>query len=31
MSGGQFVSNEHRMSEQMERRVPGLEVINLSP
>jgi carbamoyltransferase len=30
MSGGQFVSNEHRMSEQLERRVPGLEVINLS-
>jgi len=30
MSAGQFVSNEHRMSEQMERRVPGLEVINLS-
>jgi hypothetical protein len=30
MSGGQFVSNEQRMSEQLERRVPGLEVINLS-
>jgi hypothetical protein len=30
MSAGQFVSNEHRMSEQLERRVPGLEVINLS-
>jgi SAM-dependent methyltransferase len=30
MSAGQFVSNDHRMSEQMERRVPGLEVINLS-
>jgi len=30
MSAGQFVSNEHRMSEQLERRVPELEVINLS-
>jgi SAM-dependent methyltransferase len=30
MSGGQFVSNEQRMSEQLERRVSGLEVINLS-
>ena len=30
MSAGQFVSNEHRMSEQLERRVPALEVINLS-
>ena len=30
MSAGQFVSNEQRMSEQLERRVPGLEVINLS-
>jgi 2-polyprenyl-3-methyl-5-hydroxy-6-metoxy-1,4-benzoquinol methylase len=30
MSAGQFVSNEHRLSEQLERRVPGLEVINLS-
>jgi 2-polyprenyl-3-methyl-5-hydroxy-6-metoxy-1,4-benzoquinol methylase len=30
MSAGQFVSNEHRMSEQLERRVPRLEVINLS-
>jgi 2-polyprenyl-3-methyl-5-hydroxy-6-metoxy-1,4-benzoquinol methylase len=30
MSAGQFVSNEQRMSEQLERRVPGLEIINLS-
>ncbi len=30
MSGGQFVSNEQRMSEQLERGVGGLEVINLS-
>jgi hypothetical protein len=30
MSAGQFVSNEQRMSEQLERRVPALEVINLS-
>jgi carbamoyltransferase len=30
MSAGQFVSNAQRMSEQLERRVPGLEVINLS-
>jgi carbamoyltransferase len=30
MSAGQFVSNEQRMSEQLERRVAGLEVINLS-
>src|SRR5262249_54872033 len=30
MSAGQFVSNEQRMSEQLERRVPGLEVVNLS-
>jgi carbamoyltransferase len=30
MSAGQFVSNEHRLSEQLERRVPDLEVINLS-
>jgi len=30
MSAGQFVSNEQRMSEQLERRVPRLEVINLS-
>jgi hypothetical protein len=30
MSAGQFVSNEQRMSEQLERGVPGLEVINLS-
>jgi carbamoyltransferase len=30
LSAGQFVSNEQRMSEQLERRVPGLEVINLS-
>jgi hypothetical protein len=30
MSAGQFVSNEHRFSEQLERRVQALEVINLS-
>jgi len=30
MSAGQFVSNEQRISEQLERRVAGLEVINLS-
>ncbi len=30
MSGGQFVSNEQRFSEQLERSVRGLEVINLS-
>ena len=30
MSAGQFVSNEHRLSEQLERRVPALEIINLS-
>src|SRR5262245_2494170 len=30
MSAGQFVSNEQRMSEQLERQIPGLEVINLS-
>jgi hypothetical protein len=30
MAAGQFVSNAHRMSEQLERRVPGLEVINLA-
>src|SRR5262249_2179369 len=30
MSAGQFVSNEHRLSEQLERRIPNLEVINLS-
>lgn len=30
MSAGQFVSNEHRFSEQLERRNPGLEVLNLS-
>src|SRR5262249_41966671 len=30
MSAGQFVSNSQRMSEQLERRIPGLEVINLS-
>ena len=30
MSAGQFVSNEQRLSEQLERRVPALEVINLS-
>src|SRR5262245_27107671 len=30
MSAGQFISNEHRMSEQLERRVPNLDVINLS-
>jgi len=30
MSAGQFVSNDQRMSEQLERRVPNLEVINLS-
>lgn len=29
-SAGQFVSNENRLSEQLERRVPALEVINLS-
>ena len=30
MSAGQFVSNEQRLSEQLERRIPGLEVMNLS-
>ena len=30
MSAGQFVSNEQRLSEQLERRAPKLEVINLS-
>jgi len=30
MSAGQFVSNEQRLSEQLERLVPNLEVINLS-
>lgn len=30
MSAGQFVSNEHRFSEILERRYTGLEVINLS-
>jgi 2-polyprenyl-3-methyl-5-hydroxy-6-metoxy-1,4-benzoquinol methylase len=30
MSAGQFISNDQRMSEQLERRVPNLEVINLS-
>jgi 2-polyprenyl-3-methyl-5-hydroxy-6-metoxy-1,4-benzoquinol methylase len=30
MPAGQFVSNRQRLSEQLERRMPGLEVINLS-
>src|SRR5262249_37496518 len=30
MSAGQFVSNDQRLSEQLERHIPGLEVINLS-
>jgi carbamoyltransferase len=30
MSAGQFLSNEHRFSELLERRIPKLEVINLS-
>ena len=30
MSAGQYVSNEHRFSELLERRLPGLEVINFS-
>lgn len=30
MAAGQFVSNEQRLSEQLERRIPGLEVVNLS-
>ena len=30
MAAGQFVSNEHRFSEVLERRVSGLEVINLA-
>jgi len=30
MAAGQFVSNELRFGEQLERRVPGLEVLNLA-
>ncbi len=30
MSAGQYVTNSHRFSELLERRIPGLEVINLS-
>jgi carbamoyltransferase len=30
MSAGQFLSNEHRFSELLERRLTGLEVINMS-
>jgi len=30
MSAGQYVSNDHRFSELLERRLPGLEVINFS-
>ena len=30
MAAGQFVSNAHRFSELLERRIPGLEVINLA-
>jgi len=30
MAAGQFVSNTHRFSELLERRLPGLEVINLA-
>lgn len=30
MSAGQFLSNEHRFSELLERRIPNLEVINMS-
>src|SRR6185436_4284600 len=29
MAAGQFVSNAHRFSELLERRIPNLEVINL--
>src|SRR4029453_5489603 len=30
MAAGQFVSNAHRFSELLERRIPGLEVLNLA-
>jgi hypothetical protein len=30
MPAGQFLSNEHRFSELLERRIPSLEVVNLS-
>jgi SAM-dependent methyltransferase len=30
MSAGQYIGNEHRFSEVLERRIPNLEVINLS-